>query len=63
MKEVANDADNNFRFIETVIEIECSDSILIVFSDGSAWSIFENSSCEMIVRPAAKNSFKNLIGG
>ena len=57
-------ADDSFRFIETVVEIESSDSILIVFSDGSAWSIFENISCEMIARPAAKkNTFKNLIGG
>ena len=46
-----------------MIEIESSDSILIVFSDGSAWSIFENISCEIIARRASKTKFKNLIGG
>ena len=55
--------DDGFKFIEMIVEIESSDSILIVFSDGSVWSIFENITCEMIARRAAKDQFKNLIGG
>ena len=43
-KEAAanNAEEGEFKFIEAVFEIESSDSILIVLSDGSTWSIFEN---------------------
>ena len=40
--KVEQDAEDEFKFVEAVFEIESSDSILIVFSDGSSWSIFEN---------------------
>ena len=29
-------------FIESVFELRHTDAILIVFSDGKAWSLFEN---------------------
>ena len=44
-KDAANDAEegeDEFKFIEAVYEIESSDSILTVLSDGSTWSVFEN---------------------
>ena len=55
--------DDGFKFVESAFEIQSSDSILLVFSDGSAWSVFENISCEMIARKASKDKHKNLIGG
>ena len=39
---MAEEGESEFKFIEAVYEIESSDSILIVFSDGSTWSVFEN---------------------
>lgn len=57
--------EQEFKFIESALEVESSDSILLVFSDGSTWSLFENISCEMIARPASKvgEKFQSLIGG
>ena len=43
-----------FKFIEAAIEIESSDAILLVFSDGEVYSLFENGDCEMIARLASK---------
>ena len=60
---MAEEGESEFKFIEAVYEIESSDSILIVFSDGSTWSVFENIQCEMIARRASKDKHKNLIGG
>ena len=50
-------------FIESVLELRHTDAILLVFSDGKAWSLFENIQCEIVARPASKNIFKNLVGG
>ena len=52
-----------FKFIEAAIEIESSDAILLVFSDGEVYSLFENGDCEMIARLASKQPQKNLIDG
>ena len=30
-------------FIESVLELRHTDAILLVFSDGKAWSLFENN--------------------
>ena len=50
-------------FIESVLELRHTDAILLVFSDGKAWSLFENIQCEMVARPASLSIFKNLVGG
>lgn len=60
---IAEEGESEFKFIEAVYEIESSDSILIVFSDGNTWSIFENIQCEIIARRASKDKHRNLIGG
>ena len=44
---------DDLNFIEEAVEVECSDAILVVLSDGSVYSVFENIACEMIARPAA----------
>ena len=48
---------DDLLFIEAVLELDSCDAILLVFSDGSAWSLFENISCEMIARKASRDSF------
>ena len=50
-------------FIENVLELRHTDAILLIFSDGKAWSLFENNECEIVTRPASKSIFKNLVGG
>lgn len=62
-QEAKEQHDDGFKFIELMVEVESSDSILLVFSDGSVWSVFENVTCELIARPANQDKFKNLIGG
>ena len=49
-------------FIESVLELRHTDAILLVFSNGKAWSLFENIGCEIMARPASKSIFKNLVG-
>lgn len=40
--------------METIVEVESSDAIILVFSDGATWSLFENSECQVIARQATK---------
>ena len=49
-------------FIESVLELRHTDAVLLVFSDGKAWSLFENIGCEIVARPASKSILKNLVG-
>jgi len=49
--------------VENVVEVESADAILLVFSDGATWSLFENAECQMIAREASKELLNNLVGG
>lgn len=61
--DIADDASVDFKFIEEAVEVECSDAILIVFADGTTYSLFENIGCELITRAAAPVPLPNLVGG
>ena len=56
-QEMIDDQKDDLLFIEAVLELDSCDAILLVFSDGSAWSLFENISCEIIARKASRDSF------
>ena len=43
--EMRAEGDDEFRFVEAVTEVESTDAIILVFSDGAAWSLFENGEC------------------
>ena len=63
---VLKDADgesSDIKFIEEVVEIERCDALLVVFSDGTTFSVYENGSCEIIARKAYSEPLPNLIGG
>ena len=45
-KEESKEGDEDeFKFVENVVEIESSDALLLVQSDGRVWSLFENTEC------------------
>jgi len=47
------EGDEEFKFVEAVIEAENTDAIIFVLSDGSTWSLFENGDCSMVTRLAS----------
>ena len=63
VSDITGKDGDDLNFIEEAVEVECSDAILVVLSDGSVYSVFENIACEMIARPAAKAPIPNLIEG
>ena len=46
-----------------MLEVESTDALVLVQSDGTVWSIFENSECSMVARLASKEKYPNLISG
>ena len=59
ISDMAQGTSHDCRFIEEAVEVECSDAILIVFDDGSTYSLYENDSVTM----AAPVPLPNLVGG
>lgn len=62
-EEIKGEATEELKFVEVAVEVESSDALVLVLSDGSAWSIFENIACEMIARPANGLNCANFMDG
>ena len=61
MEDFGRNDDSELKFVENVVEFENTNALLIVFTGGEVWSLFENEGCQFIARLASPSPRPSLV--